>query len=105
MTRTLAALAAVLAISGCHKDPEVLVQNSGSQPALVEVIADDDYYGDHEHDLFELPPGAIFKNDYRGREVEVIISRKSDGLLLFAAVFDAEDFEDDHGTIEIVVTP
>jgi hypothetical protein len=104
MIRTFAA-AAVLALCGCHDEPEILVHNQGGQPALVEIISDDFTWHDREHDLIELAPGAIYTNDYPGDEVEVLIWRKSDGLILFAAVYDREDFEDDHGTIEIVVTP
>jgi hypothetical protein len=104
MARCLGAFAALAALSGCHDEPEVLVHNQGTQPVIVEIIADD-WDGGHDHDVFELPAGGLFKDDYPADEVEVIISRKSDGLILFASVFDGEDFEDDHGTIEIVVTP
>jgi hypothetical protein len=97
--------AAALALFGCHDEPEILVHNQGSQPAIVEIVSDDFTWRKRQHDLVELPPGAIYKNDYAGDEVEVVIWRKGDGLILFASVFDREDFADEHGTIEIVVIP
>ncbi len=105
MLKRSAALAALLALAGCDdRDHDLLITNTGTQPVIVEV-ASDDSWNRNDHDIFEVPAGATFREDYDSGNVEVFIFRKSDGLILFAADFDREDFEDDHGTIEITVTP
>ena len=100
----------VLALGGCHSDDELLVQNIGTQTVLVEVIftyGSTDYTGEeHDHEFFQVPPGGLVVQDYGAvSDMDVFITRTSDGLLIFADSFDGGDFEDDHGRIEIVVSP
>lgn len=106
-----AAAILLLALAGCHDEDELTVINTGSESVLVDVDwthgGDYGWYDhDHHHRLVEVPPGGIFNDEFGFVEdMDVIIYRKSDGLILFAADFDAEDFDDDHGDIEISVTP
>jgi hypothetical protein len=106
MLRGAAALLATLALAGCiDDDAELVIDNVGSEPVLVHVEADA-AWGHDEDDHFQVPAGERRVVSYDSPdEVEVRIRRASDGLTLFAASFDREDFEDDHGDIEIVVAP
>ena len=104
--RGAVALLAALALPACrfNDDHELYVANQGLVPIVVDVHADG-YYG-HDDDVFVVPPGGAIKEDYGVvDEMDVLIFRQSDYLLLFAANFDYDDFEDDHDTIEIYVTP
>jgi hypothetical protein len=109
-TPRAAALAALLALAGCHDEDELTVVNAGSEAVLLDLSWDEgdayEWYDGHHHRLVELPPGAIYHDDLGTvGELDVVIVRKSDGLILFADEFDAEDFDDDHGHVEITVTP
>src|SRR5262245_38812709 len=103
MLRALALAVAALALPACHDEDELIVVNDGAEPVLIEIAWDegDDYYGyDDHHRFVELPAGGIYKDDFGTvYDMDVLIYRKSDGLILFAADFDAEDFDDDHGDI------
>jgi hypothetical protein len=109
VTRRAAALA-LLALAGCHDEDELTIHNTGGEPVLVEIdweTSDSEWYWTRDHDRFvEIPAGGVYHDDFGFvREMDVVIVRKSDGLLLFAGDFDAEDFEEDHGDIEITVNP
>jgi hypothetical protein len=99
----------LLALAGCHEEDELTIFNTGTEPVFVDIAWDEgdyDWYDHHHHRFIELPAGAIYNDDFGSvREMDVIITRKSDGLLLFADDFDSEDFADDHGDIEIAVNP
>lgn len=107
MLRALAVAFAALAIAGCHDEDEITVFNQGSEPVIVDLeYWEGGWYGDDEHRVVELPPGAVYTKDVGAAyEVDILIYRKSDGLILFAADYDADDFEDDHGHVEIFVNP
>lgn len=105
--RVLVLLAAAVLIPACDggEDQELLIRNIGAGPVMVQ-IHHEDASGDDDVDLFEIAAGSTFIRDYDGdTDVDVLITRKSDGLVLFSAGFDREDFDDDDGTIEIVVNP
>lgn len=97
---------ALLALASCmDEEYEILIDNVGNEDVQVFVEADADWGGDDD-DFFVIPPGGRRVVSYDSpNEVEIRIWRKSDRLTLFAASFDREDFEDDHGTIEIAVSP
>jgi hypothetical protein len=105
MLGKFAALLALACLAGCDDDNDLLVTNGGTQPVIVEISTDNSWSSGHEHDIFELPAGSVFREDYNSDDVDVFIYRKSDGLILFASHYDRDDFEDDHGTIEITVIP
>ena len=102
---------ALLALAGCHDEDELTIVNVGDETVLVELSWHDGggyywYDGDHHHDFIELPPGGIYHDDVGYvDELDVVIFRKSDGLILLADDFDAEDFDDDHGHVELTVDP
>ena len=102
------AVVALLALAGCHDEDELTVINAGSEAVLVDISWDESegYWRRDHHRFVEVPAGAIY-NDHFGfvQEMDVVITRKSDGLILFAEDYDAEDFDDDHGDVEITVTP
>lgn len=103
--QTALALASI-ALGGCRdEDNDLVIDNVGSGTAVVHV----DFrgtWGDDDDDFFEVPPGErrVARYDAVG-ELEVFIWRKSDRLPLFSASYDQEDFDDDHGDIEILVAP
>jgi hypothetical protein len=108
--RRAALAVALLALAGCHDEDELTVVNAGAEPVLVDVSWEDggsDWsWRRDRHRFIELAPGAIYHDDFGSvQDLEVVILRKSDGLILFAEDFDAEDFDDDHGHVEITVTP
>jgi hypothetical protein len=107
MSRAWAVAFAALALAGCHDEDEVTVVNTGSEAVIIDLEYEDgDWYGDDRHKLVELPAGAIYNKELGSvYEMDILIYRKSDGLILFAADYDAEDFEDDHGHVEIFVEP
>jgi hypothetical protein len=107
MLRALAVAFAALALAGCHDEDEITVFNQGSETVIVDLeYWDGDWWEDDHHRVVELPAGAVYTKDVgRAYEVDILIYRKSDGLILFAADYDGEDFEDDHGHVEIVVNP
>jgi len=106
VTRLLGPALSLLALAGCRdRDNELVIDNFGADTAVVHVDFDG-WWGDDDDDLFEVPPGERRVADYDSvRELDVFIWRKSDRLPLFSASFDQEDFDDDHGDIEIVVAP
>lgn len=111
MLRLAGLAAAVLLLPACHDEDELQVTNLGASPVLVDVAVDEhdpwcECGGDHDHHLFEVPPGATVVVDLgHVDEADVLITRRSDGLVLFYDEFDGDDFEDDHGKIEIAVSP
>ena len=115
LTRRFAGLLALSALLGCDRTPnELLVQNSGTQTVVVNVdyTRSEDGFGQYgsrrrHHSAFEADPGQIKVGEYRSgiRDMDVVISRKSDGLVLFSDSFDERDFDRDHGRIEITVFP
>ncbi len=106
-TRWPAALL-LLALSACHDEDEISVVNAGGQAVLVDLEWDHgDGWGEgRRHRLVEVPAGGIFHDEVgRVRDLEILIYRKSDGAILFAEDYDGDDFDDDHGHVEITVTP
>jgi hypothetical protein len=106
MARIAALSLAALALCGCgDEDNDLVIDNAGGDTAVVHV----DFkgaWGGEDDDFFEVPPGErrVVRYDAVG-ELEVFIRRKGDGLPLFSASYDQEDFDDDHGDIEILVAP
>lgn len=102
-----AAALLALALAGCRDEDELTVINAGAEPALIEIEWDEGGTWTRRHDRFvELPAGGLYHKELgRVYDLEVVIRRKSDGLLLFAADYDAEDLDDDHGHVEITVEP
>jgi hypothetical protein len=100
------AAALAIALAGCAgDDSEILVLNQGSQDVIVDVEIDAGWRSGDD-DLAVVPAGGIYKEDFPSAdEVDVFITRRSDGMILYAASFDRKDFEDEHGTIEIIVAP
>ena len=112
MTMRLAGLAAaVLLLPACHDEDELQITNLGASTVLVDVSWEEhaDWCGcgwDDGHRLYEVPPGATITRDFgHVHDMDVLITRQSDGLVLFYEDFDAEDFDDDHGKIEVAVNP
>lgn len=105
-----AAVLALLALAGCHDEHELTVLNAGDEAVLIDISweeGDAGWYGRRDrHRFVELPPGAIYHDDFGFvQDMDVLIFRKSDGLILFAEDYDGEDFDDDHGHVEITVIP
>ena len=106
MRRAGAAALFALALAGCHDEDEISVINAGTEAVIVDLEYWDGWYGRERHRVVELPGGAIYNKELgEPDEVDVLIYRKSDGLILFAADYDADDFDDDHGHVEITVNP
>lgn len=107
MRRAAAVALAALALAGCHDEDELSVFNTGSEAVIIDLeYWDGGWYGDDHHRLVELPAGGVYTKDLGyAAEMDIVIFRKSDGLILFAGDFDAEDFDDDHGHVEIFVNP
>jgi hypothetical protein len=109
MRRAAAALA-LLALAACHDENELTVVNAGAEPVLVDISweeSDGEWVRRRDrHRFVEVPAGGIYNDDFgRVGDMDVVIYRKSDGLILFAEDYDAEDFDDDHGDVEIIVSP
>lgn len=115
MNRTALALLAVLIIPACNHghhddaDHQVTVSNLGDEPALVKITHERaEWYGGGHEDTFtyELAAGDqrldVFPSTH---EVKIYITRKSDGMVLFAENIDLNDFDrhDDH--VWITVNP
>jgi hypothetical protein len=112
-TRTALALALPVLFCGClslleDQDRELVVVNNTASAIIVDVdVKSGSWYdGDEDEDHEVVYPGGIFSEDYPGAgEVEIRVIRVSDGALLFAAEYDADDFEDEDGEIVITVNP
>ncbi len=106
MRRAAFLVLAALGLPACHgRDNEIFIANGGAGTAIVEIFEDCDC-GDHDVGIVELAPGGSIKIDFHSAtEVTVIIRRQSDGTLLFLDDFDEDDFDDEHGKIEIYVVP
>lgn len=102
MRYALVALAA-LALAGCHDDTwwnnELIVFNDGSTGVDVRVEIDGhvDFYVVWPGDAVSIFSGNAGQN--------VVITRISDGSLLFSAWYSDGDFEDSHGDIKVTVYP
>jgi len=111
MLRPAGLLAALLLLPACHGEDELQVTNLGGSAVLVDVAVDEhdpwcECGRDHDHHLFEVPPGATVVVEVgHVDEMDVLITRQSDGLILFYDEYDADDFDDDDGKIEIAVSP
>jgi hypothetical protein len=109
MSRTLAAALALVALAGCHSEDELTIINAGAEPVLADLEWRRDStwdWNDRRHRLVEIPAGGIYSDDVgQVAKLNVLIFRKSDGLVLLSDDFEADDFDDDHGHIEITVTP
>jgi len=94
-----AALAALLAasLSGCiDHDKELVVENRGSEPVLVDVTQEHDPWSfqQDDHWNFELDGFLSWVGRFASVEsVQLIVRRKSDGALLYANEFSLGDFE------------
>lgn len=101
----------LLALAGCHSDDAITVINTGAEPVLVKLEwrggrSWDWTWSEDDDRHFEVPAGGIVTEKVgRPEEVDVLILRKSDGLVLLADDFEQDDFESDHGHIEITVAP
>lgn len=99
-----------LAFAGCHDEDEISVVNAGGQAVLVAIEWDsgggDGWNDGRRRRFLEVPAGGIYQDEFGHVSIlEILITRKSDGAVLLAEEFDADDFDDDHGHIEIFVTP
>lgn len=107
--RRLALALLVLAATqaACHSDYELYILNVGDESIVVDVQDyDGGYYeSGHGHDVFIVPARTAILESYDSPNLDVLIFRNSDGLILFADGFDKHDFEDDHGKIEITIQP
>ncbi len=92
-------------VAGCgDEDNDLVVTNVGGESVLVLVDFEGDW--DDDEDQFVVPAGAILVRPYDTvHDLDVVIFRQSDRFLLFADSYDQEDFDDEHGDIEIVVAP
>lgn len=105
-------LALALLIPSCTEedagDQEITVVNNTASALIVEVDADvDNNWGeDVDDDIAILQAGQIYSEKFKGAdEVNVRITRQSDGVVLFAAEYDVDDFADEDGEIRITVNP
>ena len=107
--RSLVPLLVLLSISGCDRTPnELFINNVGTSTAVVSV----DYHKTdgsrprHVHQDFTVDAGRFIVGEYhRLDSMDVVITRQSDGVLLFQASYDQKDFDDEHGRIDILVNP
>jgi hypothetical protein len=111
-TRAAPALALPFLFTGClalfaDRDRELVVVNNTASAIIVDVdVEGGTWYDDDDEDREIIYPGGIFSEKYPGAsEVEVRVIRLSDGALLFASDYDADDFEDEDGEIVITVNP
>lgn len=102
-----ALLLLLLAASGCRDEDEISILNTGAEPVLAEIEwRQGDWGSERRRRFVEIPAGAVYSRELGWvDELDVLIRRKSDGLILFAEDYDAEDLDDDHGHVEIAVTP
>lgn len=112
LRRTGLLLTLALLIPACSSDDagdqEIIVVNNTSSVLIIEVDADaDNNWGeDVDDDLAILQPGQTYSEEFEGAdEVNVKITRQSDGKVLFTAEYDLDDFEDEDGEILITVNP
>ncbi|HYE99111.1 MAG TPA: hypothetical protein VEJ18_09390, partial [Planctomycetota bacterium] len=83
----------------------------GTSTVLVDVSWEEHADGctggwDDGHRLYAVPPGETLVRRFgHVHDIDVLITRPSGGLVLFYDEFDADDFSDDHGKIEIAVSP
>jgi hypothetical protein len=103
--------AAALSVSGCHEWQDRLrVTNLGAEEVLVELDWwEYDSCGCHVHrhlTSYTLPAGdsALTRHGWV-QDLTVLVTRVSDGSLVFSGSFDGSDFSADHGSIEIDVFP
>ena len=109
----LPSLLFLCALAGCDKTPnEILFDNRGFQTAVVDVTyrassSSDDWTGGEERQqLFEVAAGTIAVGEYPDiDDMDVLITRKIDGMVLFHASYTQKDFRHDHSRIEITVYP
>jgi hypothetical protein len=105
-----AAAFALLALAACHDEDELTVVNVGSEAVLVDISWEESngewYRRRDRHRFVEVPAGGIYNDEFGVvGDMDVVVYRKSDGLILFAEDYDADDFQDDHGHVEITVSP
>lgn len=105
-------LTLALLIPSCSTDDageqEIIVVNNTGSALIVDIDADvDNNWGqDVDDDIAILQPGQTYKEQFEGAdEVNVKITRQSDGVVLFSAEYDIDDFEDEDGEILITVNP
>ena len=105
-------LTLALLIPACSTDDageqEIIVVNNTGSVLIIEVDADaDNNWGqDVDDDIAILQPGQTYSEEFEGAdEVKVKITRQSDGVVLFSAEYDIDDFEDEDGEILITVNP
>ena len=106
--RTIILTTVILAATqaACHSEYELYVQNAGNESIVVTVEIQKGGYGSRDDDdVFIVSANSAILEEYRSPNLDVLITRNSDGLILFADDFDKKDFKDDHGKIEITVQP
>lgn len=109
--RKIAPLLLISALAGCRDRDinELLIHNLGSVTVVVDVIYEKDRLwksSSDRRDIFEVPPNSLAERDYpRLEEMDIVITRKFDGALLFVGEFDQEDFSDEHGELDIFIYP
>ena len=110
MTRRLA-WAALLAVcwTGCiDRDNELIIDNGGHQPVLVDIRRE--YHPlslrRDEHEVAEVVGFSAFVGKYASFErMRLLVSRKSDGAILYAGSLSESDFDDWNGHIRFTVYP
>lgn len=104
-------LAAAGSLPGCHEWQDRLrVTNLGVEEVLVELDwweYDSCGCGAHQHlASYSLPAGesALTRHGWV-QDLTVLVTRVSDGSLVFSGSFDEFDFSGNHGSLEIDVFP
>lgn len=97
-------LLALALVPSCRfRDNEfnLIVSNTGSEPAIVYVDINDD-----DLDVFTVQPGKQLLADWHHVfEVDVFITRSSDGEIIYAASLDDDDLDDDDESLFVTVSP
>jgi hypothetical protein len=89
-------------------DRKIVVINNTASSIVVDVDAKyDRWTWDRRRDDLEVvPAGGVYSEKFPGAdEVRVRITRTTDGLLLFHAKYDVDDFADEDGKIVISINP
>jgi hypothetical protein len=112
MLRRIAVVLALAAVvPACDTDDagdqEITITNNTGVAVFVDIEVENSWSSsDADDDSALLQTGQVYNEDFEGAdEVEVRVTRVSDGTLVFHAKYDVDDFDDEDGEIHITLNP